>query len=51
MIAMCFFMMRVRRDSLMSGCGSRDADSQQISASDSTMDILEALNAVRNKGK
>ena len=41
MIAMCFFMMKVRRDSLMCGCGSRDTDSQQISASDSAIDILD----------
>ena len=41
MIAMCFFMMRGRRGSMMCGFGSRDINSQQISASDSATDILD----------
>ena len=41
MIAMCFFMMRGRRGSMMCGFGSRDINSQKISASDSATDILD----------
>ncbi len=41
MIAICFFMMRGRRGSMMCGFGSRDINSQQISASDTALDILE----------
>ncbi len=41
MIVMCFFMMRRRRGSMMCGFGSRDTNSQQISASDSATDILD----------
>ena len=41
MIAMCFFMMRGRRGSMMCGFGSRDTNSRQISASDSATDILD----------
>ena len=41
MIAMCFFMMRRRRGSMMCGFGSRDPNSRQISASDSATDILD----------
>jgi uncharacterized membrane protein len=41
MIAMCFFMMRGRRGSMMCGFGSRDINSRQFSASDSATDILD----------
>ena len=41
MMIMCFFMMRGRRGSMMCGCGSRETDSQQISASDSAKNILD----------
>ncbi len=41
MIAICFFMMRGRRGSMMCGFGSRGINSQQISASDTALDILE----------
>ena len=41
MIAMCFFMMRGRRGSMMCGFGSHDTNSRQISASDSATDILD----------
>ena len=41
MIAMCFFMMRRRRGSMMCGFGSRDRDWHHISTSDSATDILD----------
>ncbi len=41
MIALCFFMMRGRRGSMMCEFGSRDMNSQQISASGTVLDILE----------
>jgi len=41
MIALCFFMMRGRRGSMICGFGSRDTNSRQISASDSATDILD----------
>ena len=41
MIALCFFMMRGRRGSMMCGFGSGNTDSQQISPSDSAPDILD----------
>jgi len=41
MIAMCFFLMKGRRGSMMCGFGSRDTNSRQISASDSATDILD----------
>jgi len=41
MLAMCFFMMRGRRGSMMCGFRSRDTDGQQISASDTALNILE----------
>ena len=41
MIALCFFMMRRRKDSVMCGFGTRDEDSQRINTSDSARDILE----------
>jgi len=41
MIALCFFMMRGRKGSIMCGFGSRNAESDRISASDSARDILD----------
>jgi len=41
MIALCFFMMRGRKSSMMCGSGSRDAEGDRIDASDSAMDILD----------
>ncbi len=41
MIAMCFFMMRGRRGSMMCGFGSRDKDRHHIRTSDSATDILD----------
>lgn len=41
MIAMCFFMMRGRRGSMMCGFGSRDRDWHHISTCDSATDILD----------
>lgn len=41
MIAVCFFMMRRRRGSMMCGFGSRQKDWHLISASDSATDILD----------
>ena len=40
-IALCFFMMRGRRGSMMCGFSSREKDRHHISTSDSAMDILE----------
>jgi uncharacterized membrane protein len=40
-IALCFFMMRGRRGSMMCGFSPRDTDGQQIIASDSATDILD----------
>ena len=41
MIAMCFFMMRGRRGSMMCGFGFRGKDKHHISTSDSATDILD----------
>jgi len=41
MIAVCFFMMRRRRGSMICGFGSRDKDRYHISTSDSATDILD----------
>ena len=41
MIAMCFFMMRGPRGSMMCGFGSRDTGSHHIGASESALDILD----------
>ncbi len=41
MIAMCFFMMRGRRGSMMCGFGSSNAESHHIGSSDSALDILD----------
>ena len=45
MIAMCFFMMRGRRGSMMCGFGFRDKSRHHISTSDSATDILDKLYA------
>ena len=41
MIAMCFFMMRGRRGSMMCGFGFRDKDRHNIGTSDSATEILD----------
>jgi len=41
MIAICFFMMRGRRGSMMCGFGYREKDKHHISTSDSATDILD----------
>ena len=41
MIALCFFMMRGRKGSVMCGFGSRKEDTHDIEASDSAKDILD----------
>lgn len=41
MIAICFFMMRGRRGSMMCGFGYREKDRHDISTSDSATDILD----------
>jgi len=41
MIALCFFMMRGRKGSMMRGFGSRSGESDHIKPSDSAMDILD----------
>jgi uncharacterized membrane protein len=46
MIAMCFFMMRGRRGSMMWGFGSRDEDKNHISDSDSASEILDKRYAI-----
>lgn len=45
MIAICFFMMRGRRGSMICGFGFRDKYRHHISTSDSAMDILDKLYA------
>ena len=45
MIALCFFMMRGRRGSMMCGFGFRDKSRHHISTSDSATDILDKLYA------
>ena len=45
MIALCFFMMRGRRGSMMCGFGFRDKSRKHISTSDSATDILDKLYA------
>lgn len=40
MIALCFFMMRGRKGSMMCGFGSKNEDRHQISDSNSALDIL-----------
>jgi uncharacterized membrane protein len=51
MIALCFFMMRRRKGSMMCGFGSRDINIHQISASDSAIDILDKRYAFRDISK
>jgi len=41
MIALCFFMMRRRKGSVMCGFGSREEDTHGIKASNSAKDILD----------
>ena len=41
MIAICFFMMRGRRGSMMCGFGSRSKNWPQLKTSDSATDILD----------
>jgi uncharacterized membrane protein len=41
MIAVCFFMMRGRKGSMMCGFGSKNEDRHHISDSDSAVDILD----------
>ena len=41
MVAMCFFMMKGRKSSMMCGFGSHDTNSQQISAPETALDILD----------
>ena len=41
MMALCFFMMRGRKGSMMCGFGSHDEDNPHKNASDSAMDILD----------
>ena len=41
MIAICFFMMRGRRGSMMCGFGFRDKDRHHIRTSESATDILD----------
>lgn len=41
MIALCFFMMRGRKGSLMCGFGSKNEDNHQMGDSDSALDILD----------
>ncbi|UCF85272.1 MAG: SHOCT domain-containing protein [Desulfobacteraceae bacterium] len=41
MIALCFFMMRGRKGSMMCGFGSKKEDRHQINDSDSAVDILD----------
>ena len=40
MMALCFFMMRGRKGSMMCGFGTHDDDNHRKNASDSAMDIL-----------
>ena len=41
MIALCFFMMRGRKGSMMCGFGARDDDRHRSDTSDSARDILD----------
>jgi putative membrane protein len=51
MIALCFFMMRGRKGSMMCGLGSHHAESDSISDSDSAMDILDKRYALGEVNK
>ena len=46
MMALCFFMMRGRKGSMMCGFGSHDEDDHRKNASDSAMDILDKRYAI-----
>ncbi len=41
MMALCFFMMRGRKNSMICGFGPHDQGSQQMNTSDSAMEILD----------
>jgi uncharacterized membrane protein len=41
MMALCFFMMRGRKGSMMCGFGSREEQSHRVNTSDSALDILD----------
>ncbi len=46
MMALCFFMMRGRKGSMMCGFGSREEESHRVNTSDSAMDILDKRYAI-----
>ena len=46
MMALCFFLMRGRKGSMMCGFGSRKEDSHRVNTSDSAMDILDKRYAI-----
>ena len=46
MMALCFFVMRGRRGSMMCGFGSREEESHHVNTSDSAMDILDKRYAI-----
>jgi len=41
MMALCFFLKRGRKDSMICGLGSRNKDNHRINPSDSAMEILD----------
>jgi len=41
MMALCFFMMRGRKGSMMCGFGSREEESHHVNTSDSATEILD----------
>ena len=41
MMALCFFIMRGRKGSMMCGFGSREEESHRVNTSDSALDILD----------
>ena len=51
MIALCFFMMRGRKGSMMCGFGSRDDGDRHINTSDSARDILDKRYALGELNK
>ena len=46
MMALCFFLMRGRKGSMMCGFGSREEESHRVNTSDSAMDILDKRYAI-----
>ncbi len=46
MMALCFFVMRGRKGSMMCGFGSREEESHHVNTSDSAMDILDKRYAI-----